>query len=77
MSCIQISEFSAYLGRDFFAICDLSSFTIIPIPSMILRRKKYVNRLLKQLIITDYIESVNGFKKRLPHLRKVSPIVEK
>ena len=35
--------------------------------------KKCENKCLKQLIITNNIESVSG----LPHLREVSPIIEK
>ena len=30
MSCIPISEFPAYLGRDFSTICDLNSFIVFP-----------------------------------------------
>ena len=30
MSCIPISELSAYLGRDFSTICDLNSYMIFP-----------------------------------------------
>ena len=62
-----MSEFSAYLGRDFFTICDLISVIIFPKSNRrFYDKKKYVNRLLKQLIITDYIESVNGLKSVCP-----------
>ena len=30
MSCIPMSEFSAYLGRHFCTVCDLNSVVIFP-----------------------------------------------
>ena len=67
MSCIPISELSAYLGRDFFTICDLNSFFDLPKVYRRLYDEKNVRiNDKKQIIITNYIDSVSGSKSVCP-----------
>ena len=63
MSCIPISEFSAYLGRDFSTTCNLNSFIILPEDFTM---KRMPEKMIKKIIITDYIESVSGLKSVCP-----------
>ena len=47
MCCISISEFSAYLGQDFFKICDLNSLMIFPKSTKDFMMKRNVRKMIK------------------------------